>query len=63
MSAMKRCKNCGKRIFFDKKGWRDVNPAWKHYGYAQRECAGLLVKYAEPAETGEPGNHGRQASG
>lgn len=52
MSAMKRCKNCGKRIFFDKKGWRDVNPAWMHYGYAQRECAGLLMKYAEPAETG-----------
>lgn len=54
MSALKRCKNCGKRIFFDDSGgWRDANPAWKHYGYAKRECENMRLKYAQPQEEGE----------
>ena len=53
MSAMRRCRNCGKRIFQQDKGWRDAVKPWLHYGYAQRECAGLLLKYAEPAPTNE----------
>lgn len=51
MSAMKRCRNCGKRIFQQDKGWRDTVKPWLHYGYAQRECVGLMLKYAEPTAT------------
>lgn len=47
---MKRCRNCGKRVFQEDKGWRDTVKPWLHYGYAQRECDGLRLKYAEPAE-------------
>lgn len=46
-----KCVNCGKRIFMERHGKYGL-VAWHHYGYAQRECDGLIAKYATPHTDG-----------
>lgn len=45
---LERCQHCGKRIFLVNAG-KYALEVWKHYGYALRECDGLIAKYATPA--------------
>lgn len=44
-----KCVNCGKRIFLEHHG-KYALAVWHHYGYAQKECDGLIAKYATPRE-------------
>lgn len=42
-----RCANCGRRIFLVRTG-KYRTEGWLHYGYALRECDGLIARYATP---------------
>ena len=44
---LKRCKNCGRRIFKRELG-KYEHVKWVHYGYALDTCDGMTLKYAEP---------------
>jgi len=44
---LERCQHCGKRIFRVISGKYGA-AYWTHYGYAIRECDGLVLKYAAP---------------